>query len=320
MCRTLVALLCVSFFCVSYGTHIKNALVIIMGLHRGGPIAWTSIFKHLIGPLNADLAVFTPVQYFNSFLTSKAQYVWTFDEPKSWRQALRVAAQNCTDWETYLCDKTQRLCMASVQDCWDGSRGSDGVQLAMRWMLSQKLIETQVHTKYEWFIITRSDLLFLCDHRPIHEFDPIYLWIPQASFEQIDGEDVKFSDKHLVVSRENLQAALNTTTQILCEPQQYRKQWTSPPYTQADIEVALFTTWRDQGLEVRRFPRHMFTVMQSHDQSRFGWLGIGHIHPQYNVHLKAPYYEEMIQAQANCHVLVNSYLDSVAFQNLESEL
>lgn len=64
----------------------NNYLVILAGSPRGGEKAWKSMYKHVLEPLSADLAIVTGKKYLNnqSFI-KKAKFHWVFDEPESWR-------------------------------------------------------------------------------------------------------------------------------------------------------------------------------------------------------------------------------------------
>ena len=54
----------------------KN-LIILSGSPRGGPHAWNSLFKYVMKPLNADLAICTTTNFIiDNRLLSKAKFKW----------------------------------------------------------------------------------------------------------------------------------------------------------------------------------------------------------------------------------------------------
>jgi hypothetical protein len=292
----------------------KRTLVVVFGMHRGGPHAWNSFFRHLIRPLAADLALLVPNHFKSAELVEQAQYVWSFDEPSSWKKVLQSIADTCPSsecklWETELCQEGNMpsIAMKGIDDCGE-KRGSDGIVLAMRWMIQQKIASLNLVDKYDWFVITRCDALYLCDHPKIsEEFDPNYLWIPEImSFD--DGYS-KFGDRHQVISSKSVLTALNTTLVMLCDTKNFKNPPGRPVAQRGiDAEAALAISWHLQGIIPKIFRRVMLTVMRDSDRSR--WLGPdpGFIDAAYGIHLKAPYRDELFQSQRNCGISVNEYL------------
>lgn len=298
-----------------------SVLVVVMGLSRGGPLAYQSLLTHLVAPLQADLALLIPHHSRDSYLRRHAKYIWSFTEPESWMEVLESAAENCVnpsdEWVSKLCKNATRqsFAMKGVVGCGEDF-GANGIVLGMQWMLQRKLFKSKVYLKYDWFIITRSDLLYLCDHPQIITLNEDVISIPEPMpFEDLFS---KYSDKHLVVSRRHVLAALNTTSQMLCDVDGFLAGYPShrgvnaPPTPEAgcDTETAMAVAWHASGLRVEVFKRVMLTVMRDNDHSR--WMGPvkGVIDDKYGIALKHPYEEEMVQAQRNCKVSVNEYLEA----------
>ena len=66
---------------------MSKFLVILTGSPRGGLKTWNSLFKNIIDPLNADLAICFGNKFLkkdNFFLVQKATFDWTFEEPNNW--------------------------------------------------------------------------------------------------------------------------------------------------------------------------------------------------------------------------------------------
>ena len=66
---------------------MNKFLVILTGSPRGGLKTWNSLFKNIIDPLNADLAICFGNKFLekdNSLLVKKATHDWTFEEPNNW--------------------------------------------------------------------------------------------------------------------------------------------------------------------------------------------------------------------------------------------
>ena len=64
--------------------NIKT-LVVLIGSARGGEETWSSLYKYLLNPLSADLALlFGKSNNKTSSLYKKAKYVWEIDEYEDW--------------------------------------------------------------------------------------------------------------------------------------------------------------------------------------------------------------------------------------------
>jgi hypothetical protein len=214
------------------------------------------------------------------------------------------AVAPATAWETVLCGKyrASSFAMKGIDDCGEAA-GSDGIVLGMRWMAQQKIADLGLTSMYDWFIITRSDFLYLCDHPCVPAVPG--LWMPQyVSYE--DGVS-KFSEKHLMVSADLVLPALNTTAYMLHHPTEFA----SAGFPGMDVDGAIAVSWRRDGLVPHFFPRVMFTVTRDTDRSRWMSADKGWIDPSYGIHLKAPYRDELTQAQHTCGVSVNHYLASL---------
>jgi SAM-dependent methyltransferase len=65
---------------------MKNYLIILAGSPRGGKKTWNSLFKYVINPLQADLAILTTDNFLsNSILFQKAKYKWIVKNPKDFK-------------------------------------------------------------------------------------------------------------------------------------------------------------------------------------------------------------------------------------------
>jgi hypothetical protein len=58
-----------------------KTLTVMIGNARGGEKTWETCYKHLLAPLNSDLALcFGETNDKSSFLYQKAKYVWEIPE------------------------------------------------------------------------------------------------------------------------------------------------------------------------------------------------------------------------------------------------
>jgi hypothetical protein len=112
---------------------------------------------------------------------------------------------------------------------------------------------------YDRFIVTRSDLFYLCPHPPLDCLDPDSLWIP-------DGEDYGgLNDKHLVVSAANLVASCNLIDDFLSRPQEMRQAMISKSDWNSEQVHAFHMTRKGLNSKIKRFPYVMFLVESLRD-------------------------------------------------------
>ena len=79
----------------------NRSLVILMGELRGVEPAWETLYKQVLDPNLADLALLTTnnsTHYPNSTLMKRAKYVWYYDKYDDWADALDLI--NGTGWRT----------------------------------------------------------------------------------------------------------------------------------------------------------------------------------------------------------------------------
>jgi hypothetical protein len=108
--------------------------------------------------------------------------------------------------------------------------------------------------RYERFVITRSDFVWLCPHPPLSVLDRGSLWIP-------DGENYGgFTDRHLVVSREDAAAALSLIDDILLRPDELYEEMKHRADWNPERFLALHFARKGLLPRVRLFPYVMYTA------------------------------------------------------------
>lgn len=115
------------------------------------------------------------------------EHVHTYKKPLYWREFLKI----------------QNQIFGGVKDSQYQHPGSAGILIFFRWFLYKNILENNLLEKYDRFIITRSDFIYQLPHPPIELLDPHFIWIPNG--EHYGG----YTDRHVVLSRTNLQVYLN---------------------------------------------------------------------------------------------------------------
>lgn len=246
----------------------ERVLVCILGQVRAHRLTWANFKDNVLDALGADLAVcigtdagFDPANpYF-----ANARHRWSIPEFADYGDGFEMARQSLggeAAWRALLAVRNQWLGGIRAENA---HPGSGAIQIFFRWFLLHNLLKDGLLDRYDRFIVTRSDFFYLCPHPPIECLDRKALWIP-------DGEDYGgVTDRHLVVSADDLVASLGLIDDILLRPcalaaeMSGRDDW--------NIERYLRFQFEKKGLapRVRRFPYVMFTVRGQTDSSSWSW-------------------------------------------------
>ena len=140
-----------------------KVVIVVIGTVRGGVHAWTSLIKHVLQPLNADLALFTN-RTEKTILQEVAKYDWSHEDP-DWTSEMRRVCRDCGLDESAWHESARRT---SYESLWGGVvldgqllKGSGAIIMLLRDMLLSKL---SILKQYDKVIITRSDQLYFFDH------------------------------------------------------------------------------------------------------------------------------------------------------------
>ena len=118
-------------------------------------------------------------------LQRHAQFIWSTPEVEDWGIHFDQAAQLCkstNDEDAVLCGLAFLVrCQISMDQ--GGVAGCDhpasaGILLAFRWLVAQKLLSLNLLKQYDYFVLSRADFLYLCDHAPFAELDPLQGYVP----------------------------------------------------------------------------------------------------------------------------------------------
>lgn len=138
-----------------------------MGNARGGEDTWNSMYKYLLKPYSADLALlFGKTSNKSNSLYAKAKFVWEIDEYANW-------------WDYYKNYFSNRLYNIYKNNEIEGLgggienfRGSGAIIFALRHFLKNNYKNELI--KYDRIILTRSDFYYI-DYHPILKNDSFYI-------------------------------------------------------------------------------------------------------------------------------------------------
>ena len=245
-----------------------KTLVIILCETRAHELTFNNFKTNVIDELNADLCLCIGVKqdydYNNPFYTL-AKYKFVYDEPDDFTSAFEYATnilskdkskfkelQEPLHWREFLKIKNQFL--GGIKDAHNQHPGSGGILLFFRWYLLHNFVENDIISKYDRFVVTRSDFIYQLPHPKMENLDPNSIWIPNC--EHYGG----FTDRHVVLSKSNCESYLNILNNMVYKSNEYFSKMTS--FKQWNPEkVIKFHLEQNNVLHlVREFPYIMYSV------------------------------------------------------------
>ena len=144
--------------------------------------------------------------------------------------------------------------MGGVKDPLHQHHGSGGVLIFFRWFLLKNLIISGLINEYDRFIITRSDFMYQLPHPKMEIMDPQFIWIPDG--EQYDG----YTDRHAVLSKENVEIYLNIFNKMVTDSHNYYLKMKNKDNW--NLEQLIKFHLMESGIEnsVKFFPYIMYSV------------------------------------------------------------
>lgn len=244
---------------------MERTLVCVLAETRAHSISWKSFKTNLLDSSRADLllCISVPDDYdFSNPFWQFARYKKAVAEFADWGEAFDEAQQDelaelsppkLSNWRVLL----------DVKDQWLGGvkgqgehPGSAGILIYFRWMLLQFLRQEGLLERYDRFIVTRSDFVWESPHPPLSCLDPSCIWIP-------DGEGYGgLSERHAVLSRENVVDYLNIMAPILREPERLLAQMKGRAGWNLEKFIDFSLSHAGRRDSVRFFPYIMYGARQ----------------------------------------------------------
>jgi len=285
---------------------VERVLVCILASTRAHQLSFQSFKRHVLDELNGDLALAIDENYHNeNCFWQHAKYRWTapgfgqdFGEAYDLAQRWLCQQHNVPppDWRS----------MLQMKGIWKGGIKSpkpepsaSAIQPFCRWLLLQGLQQDGILDRYDRFVITRSDFVWLCPHPPLSILDRSAIWVP-------NGEDYGgLNDRHFVASRADVEDCLNVIEDVLLHPIELydgiKHQWSS-----LNNETLLAYHLRCKGLldKVKRFPYIMYLARAVNDESpTWSWGryegAVGHYVKYEKEFRSAKAYETIIHCRAD---------------------
>lgn len=204
-------------------------------------------------------------------------HVVTYKKPLYWREFLKI--------------KNQYL--GGIKDQNHQHPGSAGILIFFRWFLLKNLISNDIISKYDRFIITRSDFIYQLPHPKLELMDKNYIWIPDE--EHYEG----YTDRHVVLSKNTIIPYLNILNKMVLKSNYYFMKMAN--YNEWNLEKLIKFHLEENGVShlVKEFPYIMYSVRSINGTTRwcYGQYSeeLGYYIKYYSEHNKSSYYKEMFE-------------------------
>lgn len=256
------------------GHACERVLVCVLAQTRGHRVTWPNYKSHFLDNLcpgspeivDLALAVAQEANTTGNGFYAHARYVWTYPEVDDWGAAFDDIQRrsNCSgDWRKLLQLGDQWL--GGIRDERHQHPGSAAILLFFRWLLLHNLAAGGLLSRYDRFIVTRSDYFYGVLHPPLRVLPPQHIWIP-------DGEGWSgVTDRHIVIPRAHVAAVLSLPTDMVCdseallESMAHKSNW--------NLEQVIKFQLERKGLWplTRFYPYVPFTTREPDEASR--WFG-----------------------------------------------
>jgi hypothetical protein len=251
---------------------MTKTLVCIIAETRGNKITWPSFKHYVLDTLRADLLLCISVSEKYDFMNPLwqfAKYRYSVPDFEDWGEAFDEAQKSelkklgdldFPDWRELL----------NIKDQWLGGvkgpgqhPGSAGILIYFRWLLLDFLRSEGLINRYDRFVLTRSDFVWETPHPPMDLLSPEFIWIP-------DGEGHSgLTDRHAVLSKQNVVTYLNIIKSIVTEPKalfsemENKKNWNLEQF----IDYSLVRSGISD--KVRYFPYVMYSTRERGGSTRW---------------------------------------------------
>lgn len=150
------------------GSPRRKTLVILTGQDRELSNNVELLEKHLLGPLDADLAVCGTTGSESACVTFA--HKWSFPEPANWMKAMLDLGLSADELD--LVRSVGPEFFAGIGE----EPGSAAIVYFWRHKLSEQIVPLLGTMHYEWFVVTRSDMRWTVPFPQIENFDPSKLY------------------------------------------------------------------------------------------------------------------------------------------------
>ena len=191
-----------------------RVLVAVVAETRAWEVTAESFFANVVEPLGADLALCVGDHEAPNPFHERARYAWQAEEPDDWGEL--YDRQAGSGWRVLLTPGAQLF--GGVADPDAEEFGSGAIVLFFRQLLAESIERAGIADRYDWLIVTRSDLLWPVQHPPLECLSERHIYA-------LDGEGYGgIEDRHLIVPRRHVGRFLKVPAPIFADPAGLRRE------------------------------------------------------------------------------------------------
>jgi hypothetical protein len=251
---------------------MERVLVCLLAKTRGHDVTFSSFKRHVLDELQADLAVALTIDekydYANPYW-QHAKYRWTSRDYDDYGDGFDFAQRSLcdernlhpTDWRPLLRLSGPWAGRIRSTPATPPRTGASAILPFCRWLLLRGLQRDGVLDRYDRFVISRSDFVWLCPHPPLSILDREAVWVP-------DGQHWGgINDRHMVVSRADVESCLNGLEDMVLESDRLYEEMKDQEEWNEERFLAHHLRRKHLLDRVRVFPYTMYTARSRHDDS-----------------------------------------------------
>jgi hypothetical protein len=262
----------------------EKTLIILIGSLRGNEKVWSSMYKNLLLPYKADLALclgYNENKTSSLYFTSK--YIWELPEYEDWEEYYIENFGSNGYWKDSF-----RFASDTGFSGINGTKGSSAITLAFRHYLLKNKKETI--EEYDRIILTRTDYFYVRE-QPILSND--YFWFPSGEGWIYNESDCgSMTDRLHIFPSKDIEKVFGIVDNYLNTPHlvDYFKSKNNYLINIENVYYAYF--FRINYLDkVKEFPRTQFLAYSEEDLKKTKW-GKTNIPMPYNPDLFIKYPSE----------------------------
>ena len=268
----------------------NKTLTVILCQTREGNYTFNSLQDKVLRPLASDLAFCGSTDPGEEDkIIANAKYVWNFPEPSNWADACDAVSTNNSNWRDLCKFGKVFLGGGGFQD----SIGSGLIIMYWREILRQSLTK-EILSKYDWFIITRSDFNWVVEHPDVKLLDPKFLYF-------LDGEKYGgVSDRHIIFHTSLATKVLSIANGIFHESKELEVVLLESPIKDLNPEKYIYITLGRMGMQqqIKFIPYLGYAIR--HENTKTRWSS-GSYSPRHGYYIKYP--KEFIASLKNKFVI-----------------
>lgn len=273
---------------------MNKCLVIVICQTRGYKTTWDKFKENVIDSLDADLALCVSKSKSTDLFRDNADYIWEYDDFDDWSKAYDIVQKELDSdkkWRSVLDIDINRISCLFGGIPHKNTVGSGAVLFYYRWRVLNKLRELNLISKYDWFIITRSDYYYPVKHVPLSLLSNNSVWIPNG--EHYGG----VTDRHLICPSKFIEKSIDMLSYILTEPTDFLinyKRFLGNNGANPETFIAYYLS--KQKIPIKFVPYFMYVVRELDETSNLTKYGNAGAIRYKNTNYSIKYPNEKIQA------------------------